>query len=378
MNNVKMIRRCPGCGLILQSIDEQLPGYVPPKHVERHEVVLCQRCFKLQHYGEDIAPKEQFNVDEFVTILRQAKKDNAIIIWVLDLLHFETTLSPQLIQELSGTETYVFATKRDLLPKSINQEKLKHYLAKYLEKHAFVYKDILIVSTKAKESLLPLQAIISQSGGTRPIYLFGATSSGKSSLVNAYLKQYTNGTYRMITTSAFPGTTLRVIEIPLTETQSIYDTPGYIADHSLLALVEKDTIKAMTAKVEIKPKHYRLGAKDSLSLGGLVRLDILSGPKSMMSFYFANQVMLHKQTLANADKSFFHMLEKKALTPASKRFQQPEDFVPFEITLPEKGRQDIALAGYGWLSVPCFGQTLRLLVPQGMLVLPIPSKLSHE
>jgi ribosome biogenesis GTPase YqeH len=378
MSNLKMIRRCPGCGLILQSIDDQLPGFVPPKHVERHEVVLCQRCFKLQHYGEDIAPKESFNVDEFVTILRKAKHQNAIIIWVLDLLHFETTLSKTLIQELSGSETYVFATKRDLLPKSINQEKLKQYLSRFLKDHQFVFSDILIVSTKAKESLLPLQTLIEQSGGKRPIYLFGATSSGKSSLVNAYLKQYTNGTYRMITTSAFPGTTLRVIEIPLTHEQSIYDTPGYIADHSLLALVEKETIKGMTAKVEIKPKHYRLGAKDSLSIGGLARLDVLNGPKVMTSYYFANQVVFHKQTLAKADSSFFHMVEKKALFPTSKKFGKPESFVPFELTLPSSGRQDIALAGYGWISLPCAGQTIRLMVPKGMLVLPIPSKLSHE
>jgi hypothetical protein len=72
------------------------------------------------------------------------------------------------------------------------------------------------------------------------------------------------------------------------------------------------------------------------------------------------------------------MVEKKALFPTSKKFTTPEAFVPFELTLPASGRQDIALAGYGWISLPCLGQTIRLIVPKGMLVLPIPSKLSHE
>ena len=56
MNEMRIIRRCPGCGVSLQTIDQQLPGNVPVKHVDRHEVVLCQRCVKLQHYGEDVAP----------------------------------------------------------------------------------------------------------------------------------------------------------------------------------------------------------------------------------------------------------------------------------------------------------------------------------
>jgi 30S ribosome assembly GTPase len=375
MSTLKIIRRCPGCGVILQSIDDQLLGYVPPKHVERHEVVLCQRCFKLQHYGEDIGPKEEFNVAEFLTILKQAKQQHAVIIWVLDLLHFETTLSSKLIEALSGTETYVIATKRDLLPKSINDLKLKTYVETFLKQHQLTFSDLFIMSSKAKETLKPLHTILERSQG-RPLYLFGATSSGKSTLVNSYLKQYTNGTSRMITTSAFPGTTLRVIDIPLSDTQSIYDTPGYIGEHSLLAKVEKETIKAMTAKVEMKPKHYRLGAKDSLSIGGLARLDVLAGPKAMVSLYFANQVVFHRQTLSKAESTFFNLIDKKAIQPMSKRYQRPDDFTLFQLTLPESGRQDLAIAGYGWLSFQSFGQVIQLLVPKGTLVLPIPSKIS--
>jgi uncharacterized protein with PIN domain len=45
MTEIRRIRRCPGCGVILQSIDDSLPGYVPEKHFERHEVILCQSLF---------------------------------------------------------------------------------------------------------------------------------------------------------------------------------------------------------------------------------------------------------------------------------------------------------------------------------------------
>ena len=43
-------RRCPGCGAVFQSVDENLPGYlVPGKNPD--EGVLCKRCFQMKHYG---------------------------------------------------------------------------------------------------------------------------------------------------------------------------------------------------------------------------------------------------------------------------------------------------------------------------------------
>jgi 30S ribosome assembly GTPase len=375
MKDIRIIRRCPGCGVILQSIDESLPGFVPLKHVERHEVVLCQRCFKLQHYGEDVGSKETFKFDDFYKIIDQAKKDNAVIIWVLDILNFETTLSSELLNQIVGLDVYFVATKRDLLPKSVNNQKLTAYISQFLKDHQFPFKGLLIASSKTSQALDELKDIIEQAIITRDIYVIGATSSGKSSLVNTYLKHFSNQTKKLITTSPFPGTTLRVIEIPLGENQVMYDTPGYIANHSLLAKVEKEVIKTIMPKVEIKPRHYRLGSKDSLSIGGLVRLDVLEGKKQSFSFYFANPVKMHRQQLERADQSFFTMIQKRHLVPTSKYFLNLKDFDPLEIKLEQQGRVDLAISGYGWISIPAVGQTLRLLVPKGVFVTKLPVKI---
>jgi ribosome biogenesis GTPase A len=240
MNDMKTIRRCPGCGVILQSIDENLPGYVPHKHVDRHEVVLCQRCFKLQHYGEDIAAKESFLFDDFYQILLQAKKDQASIIWVLDILNFETTLSAELLSAVKGLKVYFIATKRDLLPKTIQNKKLETYIQHFLESMHMPFEKIIIASSKTNQALDDIKTMIAEDNQGRDLYVIGATSSGKSSLINTYLKNFSNQTKKLITTSPFPGTTLRVIEIPLNDTQTIYDTPGYVANHSMLAKVEKE------------------------------------------------------------------------------------------------------------------------------------------
>ncbi len=374
MNEMKTIRRCPGCGVILQTIDEKLPGYVPNKHVDRHEVILCQRCFKLQHYGEDIAPKESFLFDDFYQILRQAKKDQASIIWVLDILNFETTLSMELLNAVKGLKVYFIATKRDLLPKTIQNKKLETYIQHFLESMQMPFEKIIIASSKTNQAMDDIKTMIAEDNQGKDLYVIGATSSGKSSLINTYLKHFSNQTKKLITTSPFPGTTLRVIEIPLNDQQTIYDTPGYVANHSMLAKVEKEVIKTMMPKVELKPMSFRLGAKDALAIGGLVRLDVLSGKKEFVYTFFANPITYQKMQVLKADESFFKMIEKKQLKPISKSYTKMADFTTIEFTLPTKGRIDLAISGYGWLNFLAEGQTIRLLLPKGVLAKLLPSK----
>jgi ribosome biogenesis GTPase YqeH len=374
MNEMKTIRRCPGCGVILQTIDEKLPGYVPNKHVDRHEVVLCQRCFKLQHYGEDIAPKESFLFDDFYQILIKAKKDQASIIWVLDILNFETTLSMELLNAVKGLKVYFIATKRDLLPKTIQNKKLETYIQQFLESMHMPFEKIIIASSKTNQAMDDIKTMIAEDNQGKDLYVIGATSSGKSSLINTYLKHFSNQTKKLITTSPFPGTTLRVIEIPLNDQQTIYDTPGYVANHSMLAKVEKEVIKTMMPKVEIKPMSFRLGAKDALAIGGLVRLDVLSGKKEFVYTFFANPITYQKMQVLKADESFFKMIEKKQLKPISKSYSKMADFTTIEFTLPTKGRIDLAISGYGWLNFLAQGQTIRLLLPKGVLAKLLPSK----
>ena len=142
----------------------------------------------------------------------------------------------------------------------------------------------------------------------------------------------------------------------------------------MLSKVEKEVIKIMMPKVEIKPIAYRLGAKDALAIGGLARLEVLSGKKDFVYAYFANPVTYQKMQVQKADESFFKMIEKKQLKPTSKSYLTMNDFTSFEFTLPNKGRVDLAISGYGWINFLATGQTIRLLLPKGVLAKVLPSK----
>lgn len=48
--------KCPGCGAAIQFEDPKKPGYIPREVYERRleegREILCQRCFRMKHYGK--------------------------------------------------------------------------------------------------------------------------------------------------------------------------------------------------------------------------------------------------------------------------------------------------------------------------------------
>ena len=83
----------------------------------------------------------------------------------------------------------------------------------------------------------------------RDVYVVGVTNVGKSSLINSLLKAYSDVQDNLITTSEFPGTTLDLIEIPLDENSSIYDSPGIVNRHQIAHLIDENTLKIFYHKV---------------------------------------------------------------------------------------------------------------------------------
>lgn len=375
MSEIKHTRRCPGCGIILQTIDETLPGFVPEKHLLKHAVILCQRCFKIQHYGEDNLNLEPRIDDEFKRILAAARRQKALIVYVLDLVNFESTLSKDLADQLDSLELIAVATKRDLLPKAVKDTKLTDYVRERLASVGIKPTMITIASSIKNYNLDILKTAILDIRKHRNVYVIGATSSGKSSLVNGFLKNFANQTLTPITTSPFPGTTLRVIEVPLDSHSYLYDTPGFVIETSLLSKVEKEVIKVVMPKIEIKPRIYQLAAKDALLIGGLARLEILSGRTTGYTFYLANPITFHKTNITKADKVMENMIAKRGLKPISRIVSTVKDLEVFEITLEKQKKVDIVIVGYASICVTGFDQVIRMLVPKGVSVVVLPPKI---
>ncbi len=68
--------------------------------------------------------------------------------------------------------------------------------------------DILLTSARKSNEMADLLEKIEEYRNGRDVYVVGVTNVGKSTLINQIIKQ-TAGVQDLITTSQFPGTTLR-------------------------------------------------------------------------------------------------------------------------------------------------------------------------
>lgn len=74
-----MIKKCTGCGIILQTEDINKEGYT-----ENIDNELCLRCFKLKNYGEYKAVT--LNNKDYTDILNSIPKD-ALVVYLTSLLN---------------------------------------------------------------------------------------------------------------------------------------------------------------------------------------------------------------------------------------------------------------------------------------------------
>ena len=276
---------CYGCGQILQSEDETKAGYVPEKILGDKENILCQRCFKLQHYNTN--SEIELAVSDYLSILKSIAKEDSLLVYVVDVFNFETSMIHNLTQYLNNQKILVLANKRDLIPSSVKDEKLLNWIKEKLTNHGIKnIFDIIMSSGQTNYNVDLILNKIDELREGKDVYIIGNANVGKSTFINSLLKNYSNETDKFITTSSFPGTTLNVIRIPLDRKSYIYDTPGIIQKDSMLFSVEPRILKYIMPRKEIKPLTYQLKEKQSLLIGGLATFDFVEGKETGFTCYF--------------------------------------------------------------------------------------------
>ena len=315
---------CFGCGCELQNTNPSLTGYTP-KPIGKDGTVLCQRCYRLQHYGE--TKEEAVVMPNYKEIFSKSMKKHNLIIYVVDLFAFESSIVRDVHPFIKDNPILVVANKRDVLPKSVDDNKLKQ----------FVFD----------------------------VYMIGASSVGKSSLINALLKIYKNETKTMISTSPYPGTTVDTISVPLDNKTKLFDTPGVIVPSSIFASVETNAMKYIIPRTEIKPKTFQLNSKQSLIVGGIARFDFEKTGKTNCTLYVSNEVDVHRCKLSKANSVFESLVSKENIHPISASINSIEKLERHEVVLPET-KVDIYISGYCWLSLEGKNQTIVIWAPSGV------------
>lgn len=241
------MNKCIGCGVILQTESKEKSGYTT--NIEKS---LCERCFRIENYGE--YKKVTKNNTEYINILKEINKTNELVILVVDIFNLNDNMN--VIKENINNDILLVITKRDILPKSIHDEKLIEYIRNYNLK----IKDQVVISSYKNYNFDELYEKINKYKKSENVYVIGFTNAGKSTMINKLIYNYSNN-FTKITTSIMPSTTLDKIEIKLNDELTIIDTPGILCEKSFYDILDGKELKKIIPKKEIKPISYQIKEK---------------------------------------------------------------------------------------------------------------------
>ena len=381
MSEFSVVRRCYGCGAVLQCENPEAPGYIDKETFDRAEIsapLFCEKCWKGTRYNT--APGKAKASSEFLSMLKDAQASDAAIVYVVNLFSFESSFVSEVSELLRGLNILVLANKRDLLPKKADDGKLKEYVAQRFRRASIsvTVNDVELISLRSAMDVRPIIDKINKIRKGHDVYVIGAGGAGKTIFVNAFLRGYANPSNREVTISKYPKTSLSVMTIPLDSSSSLYDTPGIAMENSLLCKVDPLTCHQMIPQEEVKGRSSSLTEGETLIFGdNLVRIELLKGEKTPLKVYCSSEIPLYKRRGSKVEEAFYKFIDKiGSKGEASKR--GPSDFDAFDISIGESGLRDIGVEGLGWISFLGKRQNFRIYVPKGVALYYNSAKLTFK
>ncbi len=345
---------CIGCGGQLQNTDKDKPFYTP-KPLDQDKDLYCMRCYKMRHYGEIIP--SYLTKEDYHTMISTIPK-GATLLKVIDIFDIEGSILPQITNIVQSDHLLIAANKKDLLPKSVKDGKIKHRLNKILADYGLKPKSIHFISAKKNQGIDDLLDVLDREN--RDVYVVGAANTGKSTIINHMISAASAHKAEPITTFFAPGTTQDFIAIPFGK-HTIYDTPGLIKQNHYFNILDQTTIKLLQPKKEVKPTAYQLQGGQTVFMGGLARVDFLKGLPSTFVFYTAQSLKIHRTKMINADQ-FYDQHRGELLTPS---LDENTQFKVHQYPLNAQNKTDIVIPGIGHFSIQGSG-IIRLYLPQAV------------
>ena len=306
---------CRGCGVELQNENIALEGYVNDLEND-----ICQRCFRMNNYGDyQVSTKSN---EEFISILKSVGETNDLVIHLVDLVNLDKDLSD--IKKYINNKMMLVLNKRDALPKSVKDEKI----ISYIKNLGLDYIDIVVISANKNYNIDLLISKIMKYKTSNNVYVVGKTNTGKSSLINRLIHDYSDNVSDL-TISPLPSTTLNLVSIVMNKNLVLIDTPGLIDRGNISNYLRPNDIKKLINKKEIKPKTYQIKAGQCLIIDDMVRIDYVEGERNSFTLYIPNSLKVRRM---NAKKQ----IRLKELS---------------ELNLELGYREDIVINGLGWVKL---------------------------
>ncbi len=317
------IRHCLGCGVVLQNSDKEKVGYSP-----KLENDLCQRCFRLKHYG-DTAVIDMHGV-ESEDVLESIKGIEGKVVLMVDVTDIESTLFSGIRRHLIDRELILVVTKRDLLPKTVSEQKIIRTLQARVREEAVEFSEAILISIFDQKSLDNAKRILLKHAKDSNLIVMGYANTGKSSFLNKICSTD-------FTVSPYANTTLNIQAADFGQ-HKIYDTPGIRMEASYLDHLDAKTQAKYSINKALKPITHQLKGDQVFFIPNCVDVVIQAVGEGSITLFFSDELNIHRTKLENRENYI------------SKHINYPSKTHQLNFNLDE-GRYDIVIKQLGWLSV---------------------------
>ncbi len=356
--------KCPGCGAELQFDDPSKPGYIPFEVYERRlaegKEILCQRCYRLKHYGK----LDPVKLDEnFIGKLKNVLGSFKLVLWVIDVTDFEGTYRKEIRDLVAGKKVIYAVTKIDLLPKAITQTEIKEWLIERIKPK--YPKDVRLISSLKGFGINSLKKHLLSFGVDKALVI-GVTNVGKSSLINKLAEHPT-------LISPFPGTTLGLLRRKMKGARFyIYDTPGITTSDRFSDLLSVECQKEILPSRELTRKTFKPERERAILIGGLARLlvDYDTKLRPIFQIFTYEKVKLHETKSEKAEQLLKERVGDFLIPPCSKSEVEGLEFMEKEFEVDEE--HELAFPGLGWINVKRGPVIFKALIPRGVKVVKRP------
>jgi ribosome biogenesis GTPase A len=304
--------------------------------LDGESVCICQRCFRLQQYGqveEALRPgwsdNELLSPERFETVLGAIKKTTSVVLCLVDVFDLQGSLLPNLRAIAGPNPIVIAANKIDLLPSDVSLPRITDWIhqeikevcnlqspketadAKFSHRESTALRrdgrevvidgdmeengilrrsNIHLVSCTTGFGMEELMANLAKQAiqhGNR-VFVMGAANVGKSSFINRMLdtkygamrnrRQVNRRTQRdevpLATVSNLPGTTLDFLKIKLPNGLSMIDTPGLLNRGQLTARLSPEELKQVIPKTKVNAVTLRVEEGKCVLAGGLAMFEL--------------------------------------------------------------------------------------------------------
>ena len=370
MSQISQIRKCYNCGAVLQSSDPNKEGYVNKEVLENgsQNFLFCNKCFELERFQ----PKtnEPAVGEDLIKIVEDAKRKEALLVYVINLFSFEASFSRKINEIINGMNILVVANKFDLMPKGTNEDEMREYVAhRFRADGVHVERDNIVLATAFDDDTARnIIAQIYEIKNGKDVYIIGSKLAGKTTLIDSFLRVYKNLSEGNIVSKEYPGTKQRVLMLPMSSRTMMYEIPSIPHNNSILYNLDAPTTRKIYINEPIEYRDVTLKKDDVLYFGGMSFIELVEGKRTQLRCYFAESVQLKKRPNRKAEEKFVQAIAKKTIKPVFSKIKTVKDMDVFEIKITESNYRDIGIQGFGWFNFLAKGQTFRIYVPKGVSI----------